>query len=221
MEGFIKDLNFSYGKYREYEIFTDVIKLTAFFIQWNMLFNNSYENKYYEVLKKYTEEEQQIMKELVIKLCLLFEEHQEELIDILGKIFHLINANNKELGQFFTPIHLQELCSEIVGLDYEEMKTKGYVTLSEPSSGSGGMIVAYAKKLKKDGYDYRKQMVVEARDLDILCSYMCYVQLSLYDIPAKIINGDTLSGDSNFIMCTPQYILGNWESKIREQYGSN
>ena len=215
MNEYIKKLSFSNGKYREYEIFTDVIKLCAYFIQYNLLFNQKYEKEYNELLNKYNEQEKEIMKSLVVELALLYEA-QEEPIDILGKIFHILNANNKSLGQFFTPIHLQELCSELVQLDYEEIENKGFTTLEEPSCGSGGIIVAYAKKLKKDGYDYHKSMVVNAKDLDTLCTYMCYVQLSMYDIPAIVINGDTLSGDVNFVLRTPQYVLGNWEEKIKE-----
>ena len=38
----------------------------------------------------------------------------------------------------------------------------------------------------------------------------------MYDIPAIVINGDTLSGDVNFVLRTPQYVLGNWEEKIKK-----
>ena len=59
-------------------------------------------------------------------------------------------------------------------------------------------------------------MGVDAKELETVCTYMGYVQLSMYEIPAIVINGDTLSGDVNFVLHTPQYVLGNWEEKIKK-----
>ena len=55
MNEYIKKLSFSNGKYREYEIFTDVIKLCAYFIQYNLLFNQKYEKEYNELFNTYNE----------------------------------------------------------------------------------------------------------------------------------------------------------------------
>ena len=76
--------------------------------------------------------------------------------------------------------------------------------------GAGGMILAYAQELKNKGYKPSKNLYVQAWDIDILCTYMTFVQLSMYDIPAVVVNGDILSLKENFILCTPQYYLGGW-----------
>ena len=63
---------------------------------------------------------------------------------------------------------------------------------TEPSCGAGGNIIAIAEKLKADGINYQERLCVTCQDLDWKAIYMCYVQLSLYGIPAVVVQGDTL-----------------------------
>ncbi len=101
----------------------------------------------------------------------------------------------------------------IVGEEsYEnKIKEKGYITLSEPTCGSGVMILAIAKVLKEKEINYQQNLLVYAVDISEICAYMTYVQLSLYGISAKVFCGDALSQKMNFCLETPLYFLNYWK----------
>lgn len=73
--------------------------------------------------------------------------------------------------------------------------------------GAGGMILAYAREVEDKGYRRYKNMLVEACDIDSLCTYMTYVQLAMYDIPAVVKNGNVLALEEKFVLYTPQYFM--------------
>ena len=73
--------------------------------------------------------------------------------------------------------------------------------------GAGGMILAYAREVEERGYKRYKNLLVEACDIDILCTYMTYVQLAMYDIPAVVKNGNVLTLEEKFVLYTPQYYM--------------
>lgn len=145
------------------------------------------EERFKLIVSRYREEE---VKMLCKAMSYLMIELEENPSDILGEIYHELNINNKNTGQFFTPFHLSKLTASMMLLPKEGEK----VILNEPSAGGGGMILASAQYLKENGIDYIKYMDVIAQDLDWNCVYMCYVQLSLAGINATVIQGDTLKG---------------------------
>ena len=71
-------------------------------------------------------------------------------------------------------------------------KDKEIVKVHEPTCGSGSMIIAIAKEIKRKGKNYQEKMQVIAQDLDWNNVYMTYIQLSLLNIKATIVQGDTL-----------------------------
>jgi type I restriction-modification system DNA methylase subunit len=73
------------------------------------------------------------------------------------------------------------------------IEEKGYLTVDEPAAGSGGMILALAQALKRRGYDSETQLYVQATDINALAYWMCFIQLSLANIPANVIRGNSLS----------------------------
>lgn len=73
--------------------------------------------------------------------------------------------------------------------------------------GAGGMILAYAREVEDKGFKRHKNMLVEACDIDSLCTYMTYVQLAMYDIPAVVKNGNVLALEEKFVLYTPQYYM--------------
>ena len=202
LKEFIKMLDFTNGKFHNTIVYEDVIRITAYFIA--LEYEPEYKTKIEELTRKYTSEERGKLIYLSYRLTNIYQK-QEKPIDILGQIYHLINLNNKQTGQFFTPPHIQNLCADIM-LNEEEIK-KEKIILNEPSCGSGGMPIAYAKALLEKGYNPKEKLIVHANDLDQLCSYMAFLQLSMYDIPAVVTNGDGLSNSkANFILYTPVYI---------------
>ena len=119
--------------------------------------------------------------------------------DYLGKLY-MDTIPQTKLGQFFTPFHISYLTCKTSVSDEElvkEIEDKGKITLYEPSCGSGGMILAFCKRLKELGYDPSEILEVYACDLDINSVYMTFIQLSMLNINAQIIRGDSLSMNKN------------------------
>ena len=53
----------------------------------------------------------------------------------------MLNLGNAGKGQFFTPYHISKLMAEITFIDgQKDIENKDIITLSEPCSGSGGII---------------------------------------------------------------------------------
>lgn len=119
--------------------------------------------------------------------------------DYLGKLY-MDTIPQSKLGQFFTPFHISYLTCKTSVSDEDiakEIENKGKITLYEPSCGSGGMILAFCKRLKELGYDPSEVMEVYAGDLDINSVYMTFIQLSMLNINAQIIRCDSLSMNKN------------------------
>ena len=215
IKSFVKNLEFTNGKYNVKDIFREVISLTTFIIQTYLIGNKEYLEQYNTLLKKYTEDEQLKLKELVLELVEIYKK-QTEPVDLMTDIFGELGLGNKHTGQFFTPTNISDLMVKCTGIDENLIKEKGYISLHEPTSGAGGMILAYARELKSKGYNPSKNLLVVAWDIDILCTYMTYVQLAMYDIPAVVTNGDTLALKEHFTLYTPQYYLGMWNLKTNQ-----
>ena len=198
------------GKYSEFEIFTDWVRIMAYSIQnacciWHDDEWNDREEMYKTVMGKYTKEEQ-------TKLCEMYawlvEAYDKEISDILGEIFMSKDFGSSMAGQFFTPFHISLMTAKL-GLDDKTENDR--ITMNEPSCGSGGMIVATARALHEKGLPYQKMMDVTAQDLDWNAVYMCYVQLSLLGINAICVQGSTLTNpydpettDKRHILKTPR-----------------
>lgn len=212
---FVKKLNFSGGKYSDRETFKDVITLTAYFINATMLNNKEYAKQFDELMKKYTSDEQKQVWQVLLELIELYNK-QEQANDIMTEVFSELGLGNKNTGQFFTPTSISDFMSEITATNIDlkqEINRKGYITLHEPACGAGGMILAFARRIKDADFETWRNLYVEAWDIDVLCTYMTYLQLSLYDIPAKVVNGDTLSLKENFVLYTPAYYVFKYLEK--------
>jgi hypothetical protein len=115
--------------------------------------------------------------------------------DFIGELYGELELRNRDRGQFFTPYHLSRMMVEMTLDTVDEIIVeRGYVTIQEPASGAGGMILAAAEVFQRKGFDVGRQMYVEAIDISDLCYKMSYLQASLRGVPATIRHGDTLRG---------------------------
>ena len=98
------------------------------------------------------------------------------------------------------------------------------IELTEPSCGSGGMIIATAKILRKNGINYQDALNVLAYDLEWRCVYMTYVQLSLYGINAGIIRTDALTDGKKIgiheVLLTPRKLIDYAKNTTRRNHHS-
>lgn len=129
--------------------------------------------------------------ELVDIVKQTFADNAEDPVDILGAVFHELNLHNAWHGQFFTPNDVARLMAMLVNPTSRD--GDGIISLNEPTCGSGTMVIAAAWAMKNNGEDYSKRLLVVAHDIDIRCVWMSYIQLSLYNIPAVITHGDSLT----------------------------
>lgn len=177
------------GKYSPYQVFSDWVQCCAIAIanRLSMIQDDVFEERekeYTAIISKYTEEEQESFAKMFV---LLADALGEDMTDVLGEIYMEMEMGSKYTGQFFTPIHVSQLCADLALCDEDEIR------VNEPACGGGAMIIATAKRLKDKGINYQKRMKVIAQDLDWKGVYMCYLQLSLLGIDAIVVQGDTLS----------------------------
>lgn len=102
--------------------------------------------------------------------------------------------------------------------DLRDIPADRPVTIAEPASGAGEMILASAQHFHYSGHSVLN-MLVEATDVSYLATRMCHVQLSLWGIPAKIAPGNTLSRESWGQLYTPTFHMarGSGNSPIAEK----
>ncbi len=197
--------------------FSDFLSLSTYSLVQPFYKSPKIEEKYLNISHNYTKEEVQIFsKMLAIVISALSENFQ----DFLGQIFMSNDMGNNYKGQFFTPYHVSKMMAEIQLINLENLKDKNIITVSEPCSGAGGMIIAFAETLKEKGINYQNKIYVEAMDIDDLCYKMTYIQLSLLGIPAKVIKGNTLSLEIQEALYTPLFFINNIQSKLEQQKSS-
>ena len=206
----IEKINKLSGCRSPYEVFCDWVKCSAISLQNNCSTHNKIweerEKQFLQTISPYGESGSEFADMLGILSMAL----EDNIDDVLGKVYMESELGNKGTGQFFTPFHVSRMCAELE-LQKEDGKRK--ITISEPSCGAGGMIIASAAVLNDRGINYQNCLDVVAQDLDWKAVYMCYVQLSLLGIRAVVAQGDTLSepyvsGKTNpeRIFYTPKYM---------------
>lgn len=180
------------GTYSAYTIFSDWVECCALAIQNScMLIHNKLwnarEEQYLQIIKKYDDKQRRLFSHMFYLMSCALEENIE---DVLGDVFMKSGCYSKALGQFFTPFHLSKLTAAMRVPDNISENDK--ITINEPSTGGGGMIIGFASVLKDRGINYQKIMDVTAQDLDWKGVYMSYLQFSLLGISATVVQGDTL-----------------------------
>lgn len=196
-------------KHRLTDVFYDFVHVAAIAISNAIDFKNfkNREKQYFEVMKKYSHEEQVLLSDIFGELTRTIE---EEPGDVLGELYMELGLGNSGTGQFFTPYHVSVLASKVT-FDKDKIKKtikeNGYITLNEPTCGSAGMIIAFSQCMKDAGLNPQRELKVVCQDLDIRCVYMSYIQLSLLGIPANVLHCNTLSLEVFDSWVTPFYIL--------------
>lgn len=206
------------GRYSGYEIFSDWVKASALSVcnTCHIIHDSVWkerEQAYLDICRKYKQVELEMFARM---LALLIDGLTEDMTDVLGEVYMRAGLGSRIAGQFFTPFHLSELCAR-AGVDIQKIDPKSTepITLSEPSCGGGGMIIATAKVLRDNGINFQRRLRVVAQDLDWKGVYMTYLQLSLLGIQAKVVQGDTLCNPydpertpRSHILETPAYMMG-------------
>jgi hypothetical protein len=173
----------------------------------------SLESEYMEIVGKYSKEEAGKIAELFANLIVLLDPEPR---DILGGLYMELELGNTNNGQFFTPPDISLLLAKLSYGDELKKLKKPFITLSEPACGSGGMVLAFIKIMQEHNHNPIDKVWVQCTDIDRISGLMCYLQLSLWNVPAEIMIRNTLSMEIREVYYTPAYYLGNWGARLRD-----
>ncbi|MEG0297213.1 MAG: N-6 DNA methylase [Clostridium sp.] len=191
-------------RHNPHQIFNDFLELTSLAISNSTDYKNRNEReiRYLEVSRKYNPEELKIFTEILAKLSIELESPK----DILGELLMKLEEGNSTKGQYLTPFHICKMTASIA-FDEEKLKQDGYLVVNEPSAGGGALIIALYVVMKEKGYDPQSQLKVIANDLDLKAVFMCYIQMALLGVQAKVQHQNAMTGEIFSIWKTPNWIL--------------
>lgn len=197
-----------------WQVYSDFLELVAIAIS-NAVDKSQFSERekiYLGTISKYSKDEvmkiTQVFKELISAL-------EVDIEDVLGRVYQELGLGNKWMGQFFTPFQISLAAGKMMLHDLKDtIKTKGYVTVNEPTVGGGSMILGLCKAMLEESINYQKHMLVVAQDLDIRAVFMSYIQLSLAGVPAIVIHGNSLLVEERSRWYTPMYVIDGWEYKF-------
>lgn len=201
-----------------YEVFRDFVTMAACSLHNGLHKDEAREEEYLRIIGQYKPDDQQAFPKLMAQLVAALDEEPR---DILGPLYMKLEIANKDAGQYFTPPELSELMAQMTfAQELDKLETQPFITAGEPACGAGGMILALVKVMTTAGHNPAEKLWVQAIDVDRMAALMCYVQLSLWNVPAEVIVGNTLSWDIREVWYTPAHHLGLWEYRLRRKEDS-
>jgi type I restriction-modification system DNA methylase subunit len=197
-----------------YKVFEDFVTVSAITLHNSVNMLDSLEQEYLTIIKGYSKKERFAIAELFAMLVDLL---NPEPIDILGQLYMELEISSKGNGQFFTPDAVSQLMGSMVYGGKIELPPCGFITMSEPACGAGGMVLAYVKEMLNQKLNPVHHLWVQCVDIDRMVALMCYIQLSLWAVPAQIIVGNTLTLEYREQFFTPAHYNFNWDYKLRKR----
>jgi len=201
-----------------YEVFRDFVTMAACSLHNGIHKDEAREEEYLQIIGQYKPDDQKAFPKLMAQLVAALDEEPR---DILGPLYMELEIANKDAGQFFTPPELSELMAQMTfAQELRKLETQDFITAGEPAAGAGGMIMALVKVMISAGHNPAEKLWVQAIDVDRMAALMCYIQLSLWNVPAEVIVGNTLSWDIREVWYTPAHHLGLWKYRLKRKEGS-
>ncbi len=177
------------------DIYEDFISL-SFITLFNQGVNKHIDKKKYEelekeyksIVSKYKKENVERFVKAFAKLVKLMEENPYE--DFLGQAYLELKSSNekKVLGQFFTPKEVVDFMVRST-FDSEKIKEKEIIRALDPCTGAG-IFPLRAMKFLRDNNLPPWKIVWHAVEIDKYLAMISYINLTLFGIPAIVINED-------------------------------
>lgn len=165
-------------------VFADFCRITAC-----CLAAGTRENEYFEVIKSYDKNE---LNQFSKALALLIDEMESKpFTNILGTYYLDVasHSSKQARGEFYTPQEVSRLMAKISCDSKSIIANDKPITISEPTCGAGGMVLAIAELLAPNHVDLLR---ATCQDINPVSVDMCYINTTLWGIPATMIWGDTL-----------------------------
>ncbi|MDF7675983.1 N-6 DNA methylase [Neisseriaceae bacterium ESL0693] len=215
----VKLLNGFSRKYFVREVFRDFIQMSGIALYNRYGCDSDLEELFNQIKRKYTQDEFKDFSSLLGLVILAIQAAKEsEYIDLLGDVFMQLNLGDESKDQYFTPLSIAKILAELTATG-EAIKAKiaeqSFVSVLEPTCGSGVNIITFAQKVADLGYDIERNMCVMGADIDLTCVLMCYIQCELYGIPAKILHGNSATNKYHTVWRTSAWVAYNFENKIK------
>lgn len=203
---------------RRWDVFRDFITLAASELDLARIRTPENIESSREICAKYSDSDIKNLHELfVLMVCAL----EAKFHDFLGAIFMALELGDDRNGQYFTPYQVQSLLARLIKPEIPDpgniIAREGFVTVSDPASGSAGMIIAYAENLLEAGYNLSEQMYAHCVDIDPVAADMSFIQLSLLGIPAEVVTGNSLTLEFSRVRYTPVYYINDFEKRLDDQ----
>ncbi|OWY74844.1 N-6 DNA methylase [Pantoea sp. AMG 501] len=200
---------------RRWDVFSDFITLAASELDLATIRAPESMERCRKICGRYRPEDIQDLHRL---FSLMVSALEAKFHDFLGAIFMELELGDGRQGQYFTPYSVQSLMARMLMPGVEEaVKREGLFTLSEPTCGAGGMVVAVAECMLEAGLNPSEQMFVNCIDIDPVAADMAFIQLSLLGIPAEVITGNTLTMQFSRVRYTPVYYINGFEERLKAQ----
>lgn len=209
-------------KHDGWSLFYDFVEIFAITLENAVNFSQERENKYLDIVKRYTRDELDKLTEMAACVTLGL---SARFSDFLGEVFQGLQLNDKKgKGQCFTPYSVGKAMAQITFTKEHVdtlLKDKDYITINDSCIGGGSLVIGALEALKELGYNYQRMCLVVANDLDKRCVYMSYIQLSLLGCPAIIAVGDTLKQEFSEYHYTSFYFLNRHKYERKENETKN
>ena len=201
-----------------YTVIRDFFELSAISIRNNFDFGPEHANlekRYMEIAQGYKKE---YLEGFSMALGLLGKKIKDAVngnapfADWAGELYMDSGTSNGKAGQFFTPYSVSQ-CMARINFPKDDVRAKlgddpnRVLTISEPTCGAGGLIVASIDALAEAGVNYSWNAFVDCGDIDPRCVHMTYVTLSFLGVPAVVRLGDALAMEYRQNWFTPAYLM--------------
>ncbi len=145
-----------------------------------------FNDRYMEIVKNYSEGKigERAIDHFQRAFKFLMEETLESGKDVLGEIYQA-QITYGEHGQFFTPEHITDFMSKMIGKDTKKSIEKVQETMMDPCCGSGRFILSMAKD-DPDCYFI-------GQDIDERCCKMAVINMFMRDLTGEIRLGNSLA----------------------------
>lgn len=212
-QAFVSEFRQTAPYLRRSEVFRDFVTLTASELDLVRIHTPESRARCSQITARYRAADIDRMHTLFALLVqALSEAHQ----DFLGSVYMALELGADEMGQYFTPHHVSSLLAQLAAGDLlAQLKSCPYISLQEPTSGAGGMVIAFAEIMLQAGLNPATQLQVSTLDIDPLAADMTFVQLSLLGIPAIVNTGNTLTLQMNLTRHTPVWFFNDWPERIQ------
>lgn len=173
------------------------------------------EDRYAQIKDRFGESAEDAFGEALAHLVEALALEPSDQLGLLASELEVLSLDGH--AQFFTPFDVSVLLARLSLDDAEVRKViteRGYITLSEPAAGAGGMVIAAAQVMRDMGLNPQTQMHATCWDVEATAAHMCYVQLALLHIPAVVVFGNTLTLETRGYFETPAHVWGLWRYRL-------